>query len=129
MEFSFQEMEGDMLSAVYGDGVAFEAIGIRVQQPRLNETWLSRQGTYEAIDLGDDFAFTSQVEVVKRDGFIFIEGQVYGIFPFSMMLTPAGDDYAITSGIGRRAGETLSFEQREGETLLHYAGFVYRKIK
>lgn len=129
IEFSFQEVEGDMLSAVYGDGVPLEATGIRVEQPRLSETWLSRQGTYQAIDLGDDFAFVSTFELVKRDGFLFLDGQAYDRFPFSMMLSPAGDDYALHSGIGRHSGETFAFEQKEGETLLHYAGYVYRKSK
>jgi CubicO group peptidase (beta-lactamase class C family) len=129
MEFSFKEVDGDMVSGVYSDGAPLLAIGIRVEPPWLDDTWLSRLGTYEAIDLGDDFPIISPWELVEREGFLFIEGKLYGKLPFSLVLTPANDDYALWGGLGRGSGETFTFEENEGETLIHYSGYVYRKIK
>jgi CubicO group peptidase (beta-lactamase class C family) len=129
MEFSFKEVEGNMLSGVYSDGTPLLSVGIRVEQPRLDETWLSRQGIYEAIDLGDDFPIISPWKLVEREGFLFIEGKLYGKLPFSLVLTPANDDYAFWGGLGRGSGETFTFEEKDGEILIHYSGYVYRKIK
>jgi hypothetical protein len=127
IEFSFKSVEGELLSGVYGDGAALESVGRRVDRPRLGEPWLSRRGTYLAIDLGDDFELLTRFDVVERDGFLFVEGKVYGMEPFSWMLSPVNDDYAVWAGIGRNAGDTVAFEQRGGTTYLSFGGYVYRK--
>lgn len=129
LEFSFKRVEGDMLSAVYSDGIPLLAIGMRVDQLRLSQNWLARQGTYEAIDLGDDFPIISPLEVMEKEGFLLIDGKLCGILPFSLMLTPAGDGFAFWGGLGRGSGETFAFEEKDGETFIHYAGCTYRKNK
>lgn len=129
MEFGFTGIEGDMLSPVYMDGAPMMSWGIRVEKPLINDLWLERQGEYEVENADDDFPIVSHWELIIEDGFLLLNTKLYGSLPFSLVLMPVNDDYALWGGIGRRTGDTFIFEEKDGDTRIKYSGYIYRKIK
>ena len=47
------------------------------------------------------------------------------------VIMPVDENLALTGSgsIGRRSGESIIFEERDGDTYFEYAGYVYRKIE
>ena len=129
MEFGFTGIEGDMLSPVYMDGAPMMSWGIRVEKPLINDLWLERQGEYEVENADDDCPIVSHWELIIEDGFLLLNTKLYGSLPFSLVLMPVNDDYALWGGIGRRTGDTFIFEEKDGDTRIKYSGYIYRKIK
>ncbi len=128
MEISFAEVEGDSLSGVYQDGAALPEFGIRIEKPVIGDQWYERQGTYELTNADEgEFPIIAPWEFSIKDGFPTISGKLYGSFPFSMVIIPQDDNLTLWAGIGRRAGDSIRFEERGEDTFIHYQGFVYRK--
>ncbi|MCU0935626.1 MAG: hypothetical protein MUF66_06030, partial [Gammaproteobacteria bacterium] len=42
-------------------------------------------------------------------------------------LRPLSDDEAVIAGLGRNRGETVRMEERDGERLLRFSGFLARR--
>jgi hypothetical protein len=69
------------------------------------------------------------LELIIEDGFALLKSKLYGSLPYSFVLMPVNDDYALWGGIGRRTGDTFIFEEKDGDTRIKYSGYVYCKIK
>lgn len=128
MEISFEEVEGEMLSGVYDNGMALPEIGIRIERPTLSQLWFDRQGTYDVVNAAEgEFLIIDPWEFTIEDGLPTVRGELYGSYPFSLVLMPQDDEVALWAGIGRRSGDTFRFEERDGTTFIHYQGLIYRK--
>ena len=133
IEIGFNEIEGDMISPAYDWGSALPEIGLRVEKPQIIELWQARQGTYEVINAEDDFPILSPWDLELREGFLFLAGKLFGSknMRFAIPILPVDKDTALTGSgsIGRRSGETIFFEEKEGDTYFKYSGYLYRKAK
>ena len=122
-----------MISPVYNGGSPLEEIGLRIEAPQLTEPWQDRQGTYEAINVDDDFPVLSPWVLEINDGFPFLTGDLFGSknMRFSILILPVDETVALSGSgsIGRRSGETIIFEEESGETYFRYSGYVYKKMK
>jgi hypothetical protein len=128
MEISFVEVDGDLLSGIYQHGAALPESGLRVEKPNLSEIWLDREGTYDLINADDgEFPVIAPWEFSVNDGFPTISGKLYGESPFAMVIMPQDDELTLWAGLGRRAGDTIRFEETGEGTEIHYQGYVYRK--
>jgi CubicO group peptidase (beta-lactamase class C family) len=128
MEISFVAIEEEMLSGVYQHGAALPEFGIRIEKPVLSDIWYERQGTYELINADEkEFPIIAPWEFAIEEGFPTISGQLYGSFPFSMVVMPLDDEITVWAGLGRRAGDSIRFEEQGEDTLIQYEGYIYGK--
>ena len=128
IEISFVEIEDDMLSGVYQHGSALPEVGIRIEKPVLGQEWYERQGTYEVINADEgEFPIIAPWEFAIEDGLPTISGELYDSFPFSFVVMPQDDKLTLWAGIGRRAGDSIRFEEQGEDTFIHYQGYVYKK--
>ena len=122
-----------MISPVCDWGSVLPEIGLGVEKPQITELWQVRQGTYEVINAEDDFPILSPWDLERREGFLFLAGDIFGSknMSFSIPILPVDESYALTGSRsnGSRSGETIIFEEKSGETYLAYSGYVYRKAK
>ena len=110
--------------------IKWKKFDIRIEKPALSDVWHDRQGTYELINADEgEFPIIAPWEFAIQDGFPMIRGELYGSFPFSMAVMPQDEELTVGAGIGRRAGDSIRFEEQGEDTFIHYQGYVYKKTE
>src|SRR5512141_984499 len=105
------------------------AIGERLLPVPLSARWLGRTGEYDVVNPGEDAALLEKVRLRANQGFLFVDISIPLLFPgmASFAIAPASDNEAVIRGFGRGMGETIRTHFVDGEEMLSYSGYLFRK--
>jgi len=113
----------DVVIADTGDGEV--VLGEKIPPEPVPDTWLARLGRYRVVN--QDPGFPVQDLELKLN-----QGQVCMSYRMPMLssdriqvpLRAISDDQAILLGLGRTRGDTVRFEEHDGQALLRYSGYL-----
>jgi CubicO group peptidase (beta-lactamase class C family) len=104
--------------------------GERMQPVKVSKKWLQRVGKYEIINQGKDALAIDNFRLRHDDGLLFVEYSMplFASCTKSLAVEPISDSEVVISGLGRGRGETIRMVNEQGEELLRYSGYLFRKI-
>ncbi len=130
-EMEIKTVDGRTALKLYGNALGGLGFGERIEPSPISEVWQNRLGNYEVINGNPDFSmFLGDVQLK------FDEDQ--GTLVFDIMLPlfdsqrafpmkTLSDTEAITIGVGRSCGESVSVVEVDGEEHLFYLGYLMKK--
>jgi hypothetical protein len=103
---------------------AEQIIGRRFDPVPVPEAWLNRIGEYEPTNAIAG-AYLQSTQIAYRDGFLLLDGTVMGT-RMLLPLDPISDSEALTAGVGRVLGETVSVRNVDGVEIIAFSGYELR---
>jgi len=105
------------------------AFGERIRPVPVPAQWLERTGEYEVANPGEDAILPEKVRLRADSGFLFVDYSIPLLFPgtASFAIAPVPDSEAVIRGFGRGMGETIHALSVDGEEMLSYSGYLFRK--
>lgn len=104
-------------------------IGEKIKPVPVPEKWLQRVGKYEIANRGDDLFVPDQHRLRYAEGFLFLDyfdpAAEKAAVTFALM--PVSDTEAAIYGLGRGMGETIRAVTTDGQEMLYYSGYLFRK--
>lgn len=91
--------------------------------------WLARVGDYQVVNPDPDFPL-EDLRLRHEHGVLCMSYRLPVLTDQTMRLPlrPITDDEAVIAGLGRTRGETVRMEERDGETLLRFSGYLARGV-
>ena len=112
-----------------GMAVGGFGFGERIEPGPISEAWQNRLGAYEIINGNPDYAtFLTDIQLkYDREVLVFeVMLPLLGM-QIGLPMKPLSDAEAITFGLGRNYGETISVVEVDGKEHLFYSGYVMKK--
>ncbi len=104
-------------------------VGKRLQPKTVPWRWLTRIGSYEAVNAGDDAILFDQVELRCDNDMLVIDYAMPLFFngKLGLAIEPLSDTEAVIAGLGRMMGETIQMVRQDDTELFRFAGYLFRK--
>lgn len=126
--FAKDRIQGRDIIKVYHNGQA-ALFGERIELSPIPRQWLARTGDYEAINAGSEVFRFADIHLGVDDGLLVFE-YALPFFNDSKTKKPikaVSETEAVFYGLGPKKGDTIAVVRLDGEELLQYSGYLFRK--
>ena len=127
----YRRIDGREVLGFYVNGKPRAIVAEKVATKPLPANWRKFAGRYESVNTRGSIDL-KDVELRINDGLLFATSTIafdsFGQETSTDVLWPVSDNEAITHGLGRSKGETVTFVERDGEVMLAYSGFLLRRL-
>ena len=128
--YTVREIDGERILAQNDHGNE-TAIGVEFIPPAVPQAWQDRLGTYQITNPGDAYemfpVFPETITLIYNDGLLYFDLGYGGLVV--MYLEPVSDTEALTVGLGRSARETVFVKEIDGDEVIEYSGFQWKKTE
>ncbi|MCP4396730.1 MAG: beta-lactamase family protein [bacterium] len=128
-ELEIKTVNGRTALKLYGHAVGGLGFGERIEPGPLSEVWQDRLGAYEIINGNPDYVtFLTDIQLKYDRGVLVFDVMLPLLgMRVGLPMKPLSDTDAITLGLGRNCGETISVVEVDGEEHLFWSGYLMKK--